>query len=145
MSYMGRAEAATITAVLGHVAGILEQLRLEEYEVALHDRATQAVAELPNTIEHRERQARWAALRAAARTAGNLVDHITRAMAHQRAAESAAAECAGPEPELQPRRHDGRGAVAFDDTHAAALRRAYPDTNVILMPRREEALPDDLA
>jgi hypothetical protein len=87
-------QIADITGMLGHVAGILEHLPLEAYELAIRDRTSQLLAsgdEFANpSVTYRSR--RYASLRMAARYAGNLVGKMTAALAHQRAAVAADAE-----------------------------------------------------
>lgn len=128
-------EVGRVTAILSHVAGVLEQLNLEEYELVLRERGANTWASAPEPVdpESREIALRYAALRVAARAAGRVVDEVNRALAHQRAALIAAREQQRPTVRV------------FSDRTAAAARLAYPDSNVVAINRREEALPDESA
>lgn len=128
---MHEGEIIQTTALLSHVAGILEQLKLEKYEVELRDKGAYEWASAPEPIgpAARERALRWSKLREAARAAGVLIDAVHAALAHAEAARVA--------------ERDLPIVRAYNEAHAAAIRRAYPGTNVV--PIHREASPDEPA
>ena len=98
-------EAGAITGILAHVAGILEQLPLEEY--VLHQRGTVIdgsgpAMRLTQDPEANARYRRYMALRAAATQAMGLADEMAKAVAFRRAEQYAHQEigelAAAPEP-----------------------------------------------
>jgi hypothetical protein len=138
--HVDRMRVAEITHLLAHVSGILDALPLTEYAEAIEGEASAAAGQHgDDTTEASFRRARRIELVAAAGHAQEFVSCIQAAMAHFRAARRAAVlEYAAAEEERPTVR-------AFNEAHAAALRRAHPNSNVVPMHRPEEALPDEPA
>lgn len=148
MRHLDRMRVAEVTNLLAHVSGILGALPLAEYAEAIEAEASTVASQHGDgtleTVEGSFRRARRIELVAAAGHAQEFVACIQASMAHFRAARRAAVleQSAADEATAQSDRPTMR---AFSDLHAAFLRRAHPQSNVVLMHQREEALPDEPA
>jgi hypothetical protein len=147
---LDRMRVGEITGLLAHVAGILDALPLDAYAEAIEANASSVASEHYNgsleSVAGGFRRARRTELVAAATNAREFATAMAAAAAHTRAARRAdqLEQASAAEAATQATPDSVRGSVvAFNDAHAAAVRRAYPGADVTVMRRREEGLADD--
>lgn len=136
MSQLDSMRVAEITGLLSHVAGILDSLPLAAYADAIQADADKAAGNgSQETAAAGYRRARRIELSAAAGHANEFAQAVQAAGQHARAAYRAdlAEQAAAVPPTVR----------AFNGAHAAAIRQAYPGTNVVSLRSREEEVPSD--